>query len=836
MYEFPIKHFEQNLIFNERQNECWALFKMKGYNYDYRSKESKINILNSMARFLANIGKEAAIWIVPTGQDIGKHYRRLIKNLSNDDKMYKQAKAHAEQTEAYLKELSNNKGNADDYKVYIATKLTLSGSVIKSIKDALNYLVKEPIQAIEEYMQIGHRDIYIKKIEMFLKLSDDYFRKQGRRVALERCTAADVEWMIRRVFYRGLPHSDITLRSSDEQDWTPYTETVVSNGMYAKRTSGKEILQLTEGLISLDEKRTIKVQHESGTSYQTFATIAHIPDGIPYPGSEWLFCLQDFPMQTETIIRINTVEHKESIRNVEKKKKEIKDQMEHIVESDDELPDELVYSKEYANELQGELKATRAPISNASITFCLYADNKEELEANYDFIKETYTDNNFIIERPLTDQFKLFMESIPGAPRYVDDYVQPLPPRTLAGSVIGATRIIGDNVGPYIGTTGPLKKPVYLDISRATKLNRSASGGFYGTLGGGKSFSANLLFYITVLYGARGLVIDPKGERSNWMDDLPEFSGEINISTLSSSDEDRGKLDPFIIYKDNLDDAQYLALSILSELFDINQKDDEYTAILVAINWVKDQEKPCMLKLIDRLNNMQDDELCDVAKKVGRKMELLSHMSMAKLLFGTGDEEGLNFNKRINVIQIQNLNMPKPDSPKDEYTQDELLSTVLMLPIASFARKFIHQDRRFFKNVLFDEAWALESTSAGKQMMNALIREGRALNAGCFFISQGTSDVKEDSVKTNISYKFCFKAKENREVKNVLEFLDLEITEENIETVKNLENGECLFQDLDGRVGILKFDAVFEHLIDRAFNTNPDKLNKEGGTNEVKAS
>ena len=54
----------------------------------------------------------------------------------------------------------------------------------------------------------------------------------------------------------------------------------------------------------------------------------------------------------------------------------------------------------------------------------------------------------------------------------------------------------------------------------------------------------------------------------------------------------------------------------------------------------------------------------------------------------------------------------------------------------------------------------------------------------------------------------------------VLDFLDLEITDDNVEMVKNLENGACLFQDLDGRVGILKFEAVYGHLL-KAFDTTP---------------
>lgn len=834
MYEFPIRHFEDNLIFSDGFDECWAAFKMVGYNYDFKSFESKVEILNTMARFLANIGREAAIWIVPISQDIGKHYKRLIGGLDKSDKLYEQAKAHALQTEAYLNAITKNKGNADDYKVYILTKLQLHESLIESMKDAIAYLVKDPIGTIESFMEVGVKEIYEKDLEMFQRLSDEYYRKQRRRFALEKCTPADIEWLIRRPFFRGI-NKEIKLRSTEDKFWTPYAETRVKNGQIIKRCDGMDILNLTEGLVDLNEKRCIKIDHDCGTSYQAFATVAHIPDEMSYPGSEWLLCLQDFPIQTETILRIRTDDHKLSISNIEKKKKEIDDQIDHIANSDDEVPDELTISRESANDLRSELKATRAPLTDVKITFCLYADNIEELEIKYDFIKETYGDNNFIIERPIADQMKLFMESIPGTPRYTEAYAHKLPPRTLAGTVIGATRIIGDNLGPYIGTTGPLKKPVYLEPSIAPKLNKSASAVFSGTLGGGKSFLANLLVYLSVLYGSKALIIDPKGERGNWKDDLPEFKGEISISTLSSDEKDRGKLDPFVIYRDSLPEAEYVALSIISEMFSLDPKDDEYTAILVAINELKKSENPGMLQLIDILLNSEDEELGKVSKKIGRRMKLLSKMSMAGLLFGNGEEKGLNFDKQINIVQIQNLNMPKPETEKKDYTQEELLSTVLMIPIASFARRFLHQDRSFFKVVEFDEAWALKTTSSGKQMMNALIREGRALNAGCFFISQGVEDMDE-SVKTNISYKFCFRAKDIKEIKSILEFLDLEITDENIDTVRNLQTGECLFQDLEGRVGILKSDAVFEHLKLKAFNTNPDKVNKkkEGTMDEVK--
>lgn len=235
-----------------------------------------------------------------------------------------------------------------------------------------------------------------------------------------------------------------------------------------------------------------------------------------------------------------------------------------------------------------------------------------------------------------------------------------------------------------------------------------------------------------------------------------------------------------------------------------------------------------MSALANYLSNFpQEDELCQVAKRIGRRIGLLKEAGMAKLIFGEGHERGLNFKNRLNILQIQNLQMPEPTTPKEDYTQEETVSTVLMLPIASFAKKYAMSDRNIFKLVLFDESWALSSTQMGIKMMNSLARMGRSLNAGCIFVGHSVNDLKGDGIKNAITYKFCFKTTEINEIKRVLSFLDLEETDENIKTVSTLENGTCLFSDLEGRVGVLKFDVVYQHLIN-AFNTTPGWNKKEG--------
>lgn len=860
MYGFPIKHFEENLIFNQMKSECWASYKMKGFNYDYRHDDSKIQILNTLARFIANIGIEAKILIVPISQDIDSHYDDIIQSLDKSDPLYNKARIHAIGSRDHIKDRIKRKGSTNDYNVYVQTKLELKETVIKSIKDAIAYFFQHPVNSIEEGLGTETRVILEREIKAFQDMAVEYFKKQSKRISLEKCSEDTTQWLAKRSFRRGLGEVKIrgnwyksaagrrwlkknreklqmeedAIEEMIKRPWTPFSERTLRNGEALKITDTRGILTLAEGKIDVKEETTLKIHHDDGISHQSFLSVSHIPDGMMFPGCEWLMVLQDFPFQTEVCIHIDTVEHQESISTIGKRKRDIKGQIEHVKDSREEVSDELWDAQENADALEAELKKTRAPITKASISICVAADNKEDLEDRVNFIKEYYEDHDFIIERSRADQLKLFMEFLPGTGRYVTDYIHPLPPRTLAGSMFAATRMLGDNIGPYIGTTGIVEKNVYLDMGRACLLNRSASAAFLGTLGGGKSFNANLLTYLNVMYGGgKALIFDPKGERTKWLHLLPELEGYINVINLSPEEKDKGKLDPFIIYRDDFDEASDMAVNILAEIFKLDPNDDKYTAVLEAIELMKEDNSPkCMINLSNKLMEFpKEDELAKPARMLGRKIKLLRKTGMAGLLFGDGTEKALDFKNRINIIQIQNLAMPKAETPKKDYSREENLATVLMIPIASFAKRFAMSGEPIFKLVLFDESWGLKATTMGLKLMDFLARMGRSLYAGCIFIGHSVKDVDDAGIKNAISYKFCFKSSDTEEVKRMLAFLDLEITEENIEEVKSLRNGECLFQDLDGRVGKLKFDAVYSHLI-KAFETTPKK---EGGENEKTA-
>lgn len=818
-YEFPINYFEDNLIFND-QRECWAVYRIKGVTYDHLSADKKISLLNAATRFVSNIGTEAKILIIPVAQDVEEHYDRIIEKLDKKDEMHTLAVNHARGTKEYLKERLDTNGISNDYQVYVITRLPKPQKTL-NIKRVVDEFIKKPIQSINEFMHADYADIPETEIRLYKNLADTYFSAQNSRLRLEKADTETIQWLYRRMFRRGLSGKVTIKKNENNIPWNPAYSTVeLKDGQKIIRPYKRDILTLTEAEVNTDSKGLTINNSNGEISYQTFLAISHIPDGIVFPGGEWLYLLQDWPIATEVCISITTIEHKAAGKKLAEKNQEIDSQIKHVAKSA-EVTDDLWEAAAGVKDLEKELQPGSEPLCNVSVSFCIAADDPAAMKEAADFVREGYQDMKFEVERPRSDQMKLFMEFIPGTGRYLKDYNLWLPPRTIAGSMFAATSYLGDSEGHYIGTTGILRKNVYLNLAKAFRENRSASAALLGTLGGGKSFNSNLLAFLAVLTGASSLFIDPKGERHVWLDRLPAFAPYMSITTLSAGKEDQGKLDPFIIFED-VDEASELAKNIICELYEINSKDDEYLALTESLLAVQKLKRPSMLALEEQLLSFpEDDDLCVHAKRLARRMAATKKIGMARLLFGDGTQQGISFNKRINILQIQNLNLPDANTPKKDYTEQEKVSTVLMIPIAAFAKQFAMIDRKVFNTVIFDESWALNTTQAGASLFNFLARMGRSLYSNAIFIGHSVTDLKGDGIKAAITYKFAFKATVQEEIIRILEWMDLEATDENIELVKNLPNRTCLFQDLEGRVGVLEFDAVWADFID-AFDTTPD--------------
>ena len=154
--------------------------------------------------------------------------------------------------------------------------------------------------------------------------------------------------------------------------------------------------------------------------------------------------------------------------------------------------------------------------------------------------------------------------------------------------------------------------------------------------------------------------------------------------------------------------------------------------------------------------------------------------------------------------------LPDKDTTFEEYTTIELLSVSILIVISTFALDFIHSDRSIFKIVDLDEAWAFLNVAQGETLSNKLVRAGRAMNAGVYFVTQSSGDVSKESLKNNIGLKFAFRSTDTNEIKQTLEFFGLDSEDENNQKrLRDLENGQCLMPVSYTHLDVYKRQTLF---------------------------
>ncbi|EOB2797492.1 ATP-binding protein, partial [Enterococcus faecalis] len=438
-------------------------------------------------------------------------------------------------------------------------------------------------------------------------------------------------------------------------------------------------------------------------------------------------------------------------------------------------------------------------------------------------VKDFYDDLSVKLVRPFGDMLGLHEEFLPASKRYMNDYIQYVTSDFLAGLGFGATQMLGENEGIYVGYSLDTGRNVYLKPALASQgvkgsVTNALASAFVGSLGGGKSFANNLIVYYAVLYGAQAVIVDPKAERGRWKETLPEISHEINIVTLTSDEKNKGLLDPYVIMK-NPKDSESLAIDILTFLTGISSRDGERFPILrKAIRAVTNSEVRGLMKVIEELRV----ENTPLSTSIADHIESFTDYDFAHLLFSNGYvEQSISLEKQLNIIQVADLVLPDKETSFEEYTTMELLSVAMLIVISTFALDFIHTDRSIFKIVDLDEAWSFLQVAQGKTLSMKLVRAGRAMNAGVYFVTQNTDDLLDEKLKNNLGLKFAFRSTDLNEIKKTLAFFGVDPEDENNQKrLRDLENGQCLISDLYGRVGVIQFHPVFEELL-HAFDTRP---------------
>ncbi|HWI50750.1 MAG TPA: ATP-binding protein [Symbiobacteriaceae bacterium] len=834
----PADYITGNMLITpkrEGRRQCWAGYELVGTHYDLLAEDRATAYHTAITRLFRELHDvdEAHMAMVPERIDVADIQAQLLRRLEGDAADYCQHVADA---------LAEMQGSEDDICrfrfllwIRLPSRPTVTWAELRRVRRTADlrrlFNSTETGTAITEKQLAEWVQAERKRRDMLQNFGATVglgFRALSRHECLQMSRAPLWQGIAPPPFLHGwAPDATVTGIEQGAPGIEPDSQAM-------RRMYGGLITHVDDGYLQI----TQMVDGAPRNAYQAFLTVEQFaPNPLPIFGSEWAYDLQQIgPVSLH--LRWTVRGYEITLRDLESQKRKQRDTADQEHTHGDGESADTARSRDEAEEMELYIKDSRSPSLMVSVVVGVSAPTVDLLQERIRLVTAVFDRVDIRLVQNNTDQVKHFWECFPAACRLVDDYVHRLLPPALATCMIGATDLFMDPAGTFFAVDAN-GRPLWFDWLRAlAKLDTSGSMAFVGPMGCGKSTAANFLAFLLALYGAKVLAIDSaKPERSEWPVTLPYLGPFTRVVTLSAHDEDRGKLDPYVIFSDKAE-ATVHAISQASFLTQTDSGAPGYDVLMKAFREMRDgSERPCMLAGIAALDRLAADVSYTYRAEAARLAERLRNMSTmasASLLFGDGTNAGIDTSSKITVLQLDRLRRPADNKAVKDYDLEEFVGAAILNAVVAFASAFATQDRKVQKIIVTDEARWFLSNSYGRDLIEKQTLTGRAMGAQVMLIGQNVSHLPPD-LHQHFSLRFAFGADSEREAINTLEFLGVEPTQANIERLMGLNpkeppvpsddddrprpaKGQCLIRDLTGRVGQAQICLLFPELAE-AFRT-----------------
>jgi AAA domain-containing protein len=571
-------------------------------------------------------------------------------------------------------------------------------------------------------------------------------------------TGDDVAWLMHRSCSLGLP-APRTITPTNSSRWEaedlaaftdgvdmfqePYAPTVRVVGRLRSATVQRNVAVLTVGL--MDSLR------------------------IPEVDDPWMQHSDRLPFPVEWSARVYVRRPEEVTGELQRQMGKVRSQIRHYTHDHDlDPPMSLARQADRVLEVEDELTSGLTQLNTRLYGWWRVAvSGRDEAEAvsRAQQVLEIYRPK-VQVEHPEA-QYRYAREFIPGEPLASTAYRRRGSVMWAAAAVPAATASVGDRRGIMLGETcTATRRPVAWDPWLAQEVRR-ASGltAVVGGLGSGKSFLTGLIVYKTLRAGARWTVLDPSGPLADLtrLPELAPFSRHINLLRAEP-----GILNPYRVVaepradhfadEDEPDRAwrrerslaaatrRRLVLDVLTGLlpFDVARMPHTRIVLLRAVREVGGAPDRHPGQVIDTLRrHARDGE--EHAGVVADFLEERRELPQAALLFpdtSRDDPWQADRDYRLTVLTMQGMTLPRPGSPREEWTDAESLA-VELLNLASWLtqRTIYDADRNLRKGVALDETHFLSQVPTGKVLIDRLARDSRKFNVRALFASQLAGDL-----------------------------------------------------------------------------------------------
>lgn len=860
---FPVKHVEANVIFS-RDGRVTAYYAIAGFNYDFLAEEDKTTPFINQLQHYQSQGQDVHHFSLPRSSNIHHITEETIalmemKNKNYDYPLFEMGKNYIQQqTEALVQE--DKASEKREYHNYIGIQLNKSKNKyptgnrgtqwfggLKAFIEGLNSPINQAIGLESNDILQSEMDAYLQQAkEMGSKLKRAFTANRRKQMgdAVRSLELEETLYLVESMYSATTNFKDVTPRSG----YYPADKIEIlldGEKREAVRPHPEGYVALQDTYIDEINPQTLKLLRNdfgaTSTLYvRCFVLTNFKHDEHEFPDNEWIYKLQKnlvFPF-----LYSGRMHHKHNTRvlkDLSNKKLEFDDQRDQAHKAGVNLDLSTARKEKGVIQLEDYFEKTGYPSYACSFIFRLQATSLEELDNRAEKFQEETRKYGLEVHAPFGEQPNLFMEMIPGATQHYQDYHLETDPRMLSGMMYGASSGLGDNRGFYIGDTMQ-EKPVYIYPELASKafggmatMVNSISMLVAGATGFGKSVLMNLILYLCVLTGGRGLVLDPKNDRKGWVKGLPFISKKyVKVWELNGSDVYKGILDPFRTAADK-ETGRSVATNIFSYLANVEIGSSKYNFLAEAFSHAAKQPSPCVGDAIAYLHalyefnakasaedlTMPADVVTDLYKLI-KTLDTFMNEPYVKLLVGhaTDSQQSLAQDVPLQVISFENLTLPKSEKSPKDYSIHEKISTAILISITAFSHQFMMSgERTQLKVIVSDEADTIDKHDTGRDLNNTIVRRGRYFTTSLIKGAQNATDHGNDVA--NMGMKFCFALTKTEEAKEMLDYFDLPQTEENINRLKTLEQGTCLFQDIYGRTDVLRVNTVFHQVLD-AFDTS----------------
>ncbi|WP_153529685.1 VirB4-like ATPase ConE [Bacillus sp. TYF-B5-5] len=804
----PMKAIYKNLLLT-RTGDVWAYYRIKSNSIPMQNKEKVESYKKKWQHLFEEITsyEDFHLMMYPSEYELEKRFKDLETDIAADATDV--ARYYNEET---VRLLEQRLGRLTKYDFILGVKLKSS-------------LVNISVELKDNILSFFNTatDTVVKMLGWEQNVSTSFFEKYEEveetlanimaSVRGERLSETEMTYINRYHFVRGLKH-----QTNEESEI-------------------KDVRSITNTIIDPTDPSVLHLHSDQDEGYSAFVVIDEFLHNMSE--SDLFYEAQSLPFPVEVQMKIQTESKSITKPALNLKRQQLKEEQKEQQSTGDRSDVSTVTSATMIRHLQDEIKKEDVHVMNWLSVIVVHGKTKKECVGKATIVKRHLKGAGITCRLPVADQLNLFYKMLPGEKLDITDknWIQKTTQDGVAESLFAVNSDIGSKIGFFLGWVDRFQEHTDLESAIMSSrdfvlfhpflANQQLKGSktrsphclITGDTGNGKSYLAKLIFNYISMLNIKSLYIDPKKEMRKWIqrvlndeyirENFPLYIAHLekyNYITLDHENTHNwGALDPISFLPPMK--AKELVQVIFEQVYDFKGKDDINTAFLRATSEVIDaKQKGEQVGSLDIIRKMQSHPE-EAVQKAGDYLNEVVSDSILKLCIHDGSNPALSLEKRITILEVENMDLPDHAERLENYTISQLKSSAVMFALGKFCELFgMNQDEQTVEFI--DEAWIFTTSQQGKKVERQMRRIGRSYNNAEYFISQSTKDALKEEDSGNFGVAFAFDEPNERE--EVLKWMNMEVTKENKKMMESMFQGQCLFKDYYGRTSKISIECLFE--------------------------